>query len=100
MLLLVCTQTAGSLQTYSAYNAAAAPIMLVPNVSGRPMPVFVAPHQPQVPAAVGGNPMNDAGTVVAGNVQQSHLPLAATLPAVQPPHNEEEDLKQASAVCW
>lgn len=74
--------------------------MLVPNVSGRPMPVFVAPHQPQgqptaaaaaaavaAPAAGGANPneMPPPATAGGANLQ----------PAQQPP-NEEEDLKQVS----
>lgn len=33
-------------QTYGFQ--AAAPVVLVPNVSGRPMPVFIAPQQPQI----------------------------------------------------
>jgi len=38
--------TTGSVPTYTYQSVA--PVVMVPNVSGRPMPVFIAPQQPQV----------------------------------------------------
>lgn len=35
----------------------AAPVVLVPNVSGRPMPVFIAPQQPQIAPPVHSQPL-------------------------------------------
>lgn len=83
------------MQTYSGYNTAIAPVMLVPNVSGRPMPVFVAPHQPPVLAAgvvagVAGPPATGQPVSAADQqVQQLQPP-----PPAPSPRNEEEDLKQ------
>ncbi len=39
-------QTTGSVPTFTYQQVA--PVVMVPNVSGRPMPVFIAPQQPQV----------------------------------------------------
>lgn len=61
------------MQLYGGLNAPVAPVVIVPNVSGRPMPVFVTPQQPQV------------------------APQPQQIPIVQQPsdpHVVEEDLKQ------
>lgn len=84
-------QSTTPMQTYSGYNAAVAPVMLVPNVSGRPMPVFVAPHQPQVLAA---GAVAAAGPPGAGQPTAADPQLQLQQPPPPTPRNEEEDLKQ------
>lgn len=66
------------MQMYGGLNAPAAPVVIVPNVSGRPMPVFVTPQQPQVAP-----------------------PQPQQIPIVQmpDPHVVEEDLKQVLSTC-
>lgn len=51
-------QTTGAVPTFTYQSVA--PVVMVPNVSGRPMPVFIAPQQPQVaPVPVPPQPISE-----------------------------------------